>query len=94
MKAINSLLILLAFLQFSICISKLKTKYDFGHWVIYEMNVGAFTQQGTFSAAAAKLSDLKSLGIDVIWLMPIYERDGGLNSPYAAKDFKKPNPNY
>ena len=94
MKAINYILILLVFFQSSISISKLKTKYDFGHWVIYEMNVGAFTQQGTFSAAAAKLSDLKSLGIDVIWLMPIYERDGGLNSPYAAKDFKKPNPNY
>ena len=26
--------------------------------------------------------------------MPIYKRDGGLNSPYAASDFKTPNPNY
>lgn len=69
-------------------------KYDFGHWVIYEMNVGSFTNAGTFNAAAEKLSDLKSLGIDIIWLMPIYKRDGGLNSPYAASDFKTPNPNY
>jgi len=43
-------------------------KYDFGHWVIYEMNVGAFTTEGTFNAAAQKLEDLKSLGIDIIWL--------------------------
>ena len=69
-------------------------KYDFGHWVIYEMNVGAFTTEGTFNAAAQKLEDLKSLGIDIIWLMPIYTRDGGLNSPYAARDFKTPNPSY
>ena len=69
-------------------------KYDFGQWVIYEMNVGSFTSEGTFNAAANKLSDLKSLGIDVVWLMPIYKRDGGLNSPYAASDFQTPNPNY
>ena len=69
-------------------------KYGFGHRVIYELNVGSFTKEGTFSAAASKLSDLKSLGIDVVWLMPIYKRDGGLNSPYAASDFKTPNPSY
>ena len=69
-------------------------KYGFGHRVIYEMNVGSFTKEGTFDAASEKLSDLKSLGIDVIWLMPIYKRDGGLNSPYAASDFRTPNPSY
>lgn len=69
-------------------------KYGYGHRVIYEMNVGAFTSAGTFAAAANKLSDLKSLGIDVVWLMPIYKRDGSLNSPYAASAFKTPNPNY
>ena len=69
-------------------------KYNFGQWVIYEMNVGSFTSAGTFKAAQEKLSELKSLGIDIIWLMPIYVRDGGLNSPYAAKDFKTPNPSY
>ena len=33
--------------------------------------------------ASKKLSDLKSLGIDIVWLMPIYKRDGGLNSPFC-----------
>ena len=96
MKAIYSILILLLFLQSSTSTTteNLGVKYDFGHWVIYEMNVGSFTQQGTFNAAANKLSDLRTLGIDVVWLMPIYVRDGGLNSPYAAKDFKTPNPSY
>lgn len=62
--------------------------------VIYEMNVGSFTSAGTFAAARDKLSDLRSLGIDIVWLMPIYPRGGGINSPYAATNFKATNPNY
>lgn len=65
-----------------------------GHQVIYEMNVGSFSSEGTFVAAQQKLSQLKMVGIDIIWLMPIYPRDGGLNSPYAAVDFKQVNPSY
>ena len=62
--------------------------------VIYEMNVGSFTSEGTFAAAQAKLGDLRSLGIDIVWLMPIYPRGGGINSPYAATNFMTTNPNY
>ena len=62
--------------------------------VIYEMNVGSFTSAGTFAAARDKLSDLRSLGIDILWLMPIYPRGGGINSPYAATNFKATNPSY
>ena len=62
--------------------------------VIYEMNVGSFTSAGTFAAAQAKLGDLRSLGIDILWLMPIYPRGGGINSPYAATNFKATNPSY
>ena len=65
-----------------------------GHRVIYEMNVGMFTQQGTFSAASQRLGELKALGIDVVWLMPIYPRGGGIDSPYAATNFQKVNPKY
>ncbi len=69
-------------------------QYDAGHQLIYEMNVGSFTEEGTLSAARQQLSSLKSLGIDIVWLMPVYPRDGGLNSPYAATDFKQVNPSY
>ena len=62
--------------------------------VIYEMNVGSFTSAGTFAAAQAKLADLRTLGIDIVWLMPIYPRGGGINSPYAATNFKATNPSY
>lgn len=68
--------------------------YGSGHQVIYEMNVGSFSAEGTFVAAQQKLSQLKMVGIDIIWLMPVYPRDGGLNSPYAAVDFKQVNPSY
>ena len=65
-----------------------------GHRVIYEMNVGSFTQAGTFAAATAQLENLKALGVDIVWLMPIYPRGGGINSPYAATNFQAVNPSY
>ncbi len=69
-------------------------KREEGHRVIYEMNVGSFTPEGTFAAAEARLHELKTLGIDIVWLMPIYPRGGGINSPYAATNFKETNPHY
>ena len=62
--------------------------------VIYQMNVGAFTQEGTFQAAMKQLDRLDTLGIDIIWLMPIYPRGATMNSPYAVMDYKAVNPNY
>ena len=64
-----------------------------GRQVVYEMNVGAFTPEGTFSAAQQKLDDLKALGVDIVWLMPIYPR-GTSGSPYAATNFQQTNPKY
>lgn len=60
--------------------------------VVYEMNVRQYTPEGTFAAAQAQLPRLKELGVDVIWLMPIYpigekERKGTLGSYYAVKDY-------
>lgn len=65
-----------------------------GRRVIYEMNVGTFTSEGTFAAAQAQLDELKTLGIDIVWLMPVYPRGGGINSPYAATNFRQTNPRY
>ncbi|MCR5456420.1 MAG: hypothetical protein K6F33_15695 [Bacteroidales bacterium] len=62
--------------------------------VIYELNIGSFTTEGTLTAAKDKLPELKSLGVDIVWLMPIYPRGGGINSPYAATDFQAVNPKY
>ena len=62
--------------------------------VIYQMNVGAFTAEGTFQAATQQLGRLDTLGVDIIWLMPIYPRGATMNSPYAAMDYKAVNPKY
>ena len=62
--------------------------------VIYEMNVGAFTPEGTFAAAQARLDELHTLGIDIVWLMPIYPRGETKNSPYASMNFLDVNPKY
>ena len=43
-----------------------------------------------------RLDSIKDLGVNVIWLMPVYEM-GSLNSvgsPYCIKDYKSLNPNY
>ena len=40
--------------------------------VIYEMNVRQLTREGTLRAAAAKLGFLRDMGIDAVWLMPVY----------------------
>ena len=69
-------------------------KREEGHRVIYEMNVGSFTPAGTFVAAQDRLQDLKTLGVDIVWLMPVYPRGGGINSPYAATNFQQTNPQY
>ena len=60
--------------------------------VIYEMNVRQLTPEGTLRAAAARLPFLKELGIDAVWLMPVYpigelERKGSLGSYYSIRDY-------
>lgn len=75
-------------------INSAAAKNETGHQVIYEMNVGSFTAEGTLAAAQQKLGELKTLGIDIVWLMPIYPRGGGINSPYAPTNYQQVNPAY
>ena len=67
--------------------------------VIYEVNIRQFTPEGTFKGVEAQLPRLKDLGVDVLWLMPMYEigtveRKGTLGSYYAISDYKKVNPEF
>ena len=67
--------------------------------VIYEMNVRQYTPEGTFAAAAEHLPRLQRLGVDVIWLMPVYpigidQRKGTLGSYYAISDYCAINPEF
>ena len=67
--------------------------------VVYEMNVRQYTPEGTFAAAQKQLPRLKDLGVDIVWLMPIYPigvegRKGTLGSYYAVKDYCEINPEF
>ena len=65
--------------------------------VIYEVNVRQFTPEGTLRAIQPHLARLKSLGVDVIWLMPVQpigrkNRKGPMGSYYSISDYTAINP--
>ena len=67
--------------------------------VLYEMNVRQITAQGTLRAAAERLPFLRSVGVDAVWLMPVYpigevDRKGSLGSYYSIRDYCAVNPEF
>lgn len=50
--------------------------------LVYEIHVGAFTPEGTFDAAAARLDDLKDLGVNTVLIMPVAQCPGRRNWGY------------
>ena len=61
-------------------------------YIIYEIHVGTFTQDGTFDAIIPHLDELKDLGITAVELMPIAQFPGNRNwgydgvYPFAVQD--------
>lgn len=67
--------------------------------VLYEMNVRQLTPEGTFAAAERQLPRLRDMGVDIVWLMPVYPigelgRKGSLGSYYAIRDYCDINPEF
>lgn len=65
--------------------------------VIYEVFVRNFSPEGNFKGVEQQIPRLKELGIDVIWLMPIYllgeeGKWGTYSSPYAIRNYKEIDP--
>ena len=61
-------------------------------WILYELHVGAFTEEGTYRAAIERLDDLVALGVTAIELLPVHAFPGArgwgydgvaLYAPYA-----------
>jgi len=50
--------------------------------VIYELHVGTFTPEGTLDGALAKLDHLRSLGVDLVEVMPVNGMSGVHNWGY------------
>ncbi len=67
--------------------------------VMYEVNVRQYTPEGTFNAFAEHLPQLKELGVEILWFMPIHpigekNRKGSLGSYYSIRDYKAVNPEF
>lgn len=84
-------------------IEPLKTTVKHADWtrnmVLYEINVRQFSQEGTFAGVDSALPQLKELGVNVLWFMPIYpigveNRKGELGSYYSISDYMGVNPEF
>lgn len=67
--------------------------------IIYQVNLRAFSEAGTLNGVRERLSHIKSVGTNVIYLMPIYpvgvlNSVGELGSPYSVRDYKSVSPEY
>jgi glycosidase len=67
--------------------------------VIYEIFPRAFSAGGNFNGVTARLDELKTLGVNILWLMPIHpvgqeKKKGTIGSPYAVRDYYAINPDY
>lgn len=62
--------------------------------VIYELHVGTFTPEGSFTAAIGKLDHLASLGVTAIELMPIGDFPGLRGWGYDGVLFYAPDSSY
>ena len=56
---------------------------------LYQVNTRSFSKEGNFAGVTARLDSIKALGVNVIYLMPIYPIGvlKGANSPYATRDY-------
>ncbi|HWY29475.1 MAG TPA: alpha-amylase family glycosyl hydrolase [Candidatus Acidoferrum sp.] len=66
---------------------------------IYEIFPRDFSTEGNFNGVTARLDEIKALGVNVLWIMPIHPigekgRKGDFGSPYAVKDYYAINPDY
>src|SRR4030042_5546432 len=67
--------------------------------VIYEIYVRNHGTNGTFSDVEKDLPRLHTLGVDVLWFMPIHpigvmNKKGSLGCPHSVRDYRDVNPEY
>jgi len=67
--------------------------------VIYEINPRTFSPSGDFRSIEAQLPRLQTLGVTILWLMPVHplgqlKKKGSMGSPYAVRDYYAINPDY
>ena len=58
--------------------------------VMYQVNPRVFAPEKSLKAVTARLDSIKDLGVNVVWVMPIYPigKEKTKNSPYSISDYK------
>jgi glycosidase len=61
--------------------------------VIYQVNLHAFSAEGNFAGVQARLDAIRSLGVNVLYLLPIYPVGvlKTVHSPYCVRDYEGVN---
>ena len=77
----------------------ISTSKAYRNQILYSIFVRNYSEEGTFEAIRRDLDRIRSLGTDIIWLMPIHPlglkaRKGSLGSPYAISDYRAVNPEF
>ena len=59
---------------------------------VYQVFVRSFSPAGDLNGVTARLDNLRKLGVNIVWLMPIHpdgqlKKKGSLGSPYAVRDY-------
>jgi glycosidase len=64
--------------------------------VMYQVNPRVFAPQNSFQAIIARLDSIEDLGVNMLWIMPIYPigEEKSKNSPYSVRDYKAVAPEY
>ena len=75
------------------------TPKHFRNLVLYEVYVRNHGPNGTFADVEADLVRIQSMGVDVVWFVPIHpigklNKKGSLGCPYAIADYRAVNPEY
>ena len=63
---------------------------------MYQVNPRVFAPDHSLNAVAARIDSIRDLGVNVIWVMPIYPIgiEKGKNSPYCIRDYKAIAPEF
>jgi len=63
---------------------------------MYQVNPRVFAPQNSLNAVAARIDSIRELGVNVMWVMPIYPIgiEKGKNSPYCIRDYKAIAPEF
>jgi glycosidase len=75
------------------------TPEHYRNLVLYEIYVRNHGPKGTFADVEADLARIRSMGVDVVWFMPIHpigkvNKKGSLGCPYSIADYREVNPEY